>query len=116
MVGDARYRARAEILKAMAHPSRLRILEALSESAKCVCELQEIVGSDMSTISKHLSLMRAAGLLKDERKGQQVFYRLRVPCILSFFGCVETVLALKLDDQRLCSLPIHSSPALEGAP
>lgn len=47
----------------------------------------------MSTVSKHLSVLKRAGILEDEKRGQQVFYRLRVPCILNFFGCVEDVLA-----------------------
>jgi ArsR family transcriptional regulator len=51
-----------------------------------------MVGADTSTVSKHLSLLKDAGLVLDERRGQQVFYRLRVPCILNFFGCVEAVL------------------------
>lgn len=86
------YEAKAQIIKAMAHPSRLIMLDALAAGEKCVCDLQEIVGSDMSTVSRHLGLMKAAGLLADRREGNQVFYRLRVPCVLGFFGCVEAVL------------------------
>jgi ArsR family transcriptional regulator len=90
------YRAKARILKAMAHPSRLIMLDALSQGEKCVCDLQRLVGSGMSTVSRHLSVMKSAGLLEDRREGTQVFYRLRVPCILSFFGCVEAVLKADL--------------------
>lgn len=68
------------------------MIDALAESEKCVCELRELVGSDMSTVSKHLSLMKEAGVVVDRKVGQQVFYSLRCPCIISFFGCVETVL------------------------
>ena len=91
-LNDPHYKRRAEILKAMAHPSRLRMLEGLEAGELCVCELQRLVGSDMSTISKHLSVMRAAGLVEDEKRGLQVYYRLRVPCIRSFFSCIEAVL------------------------
>ncbi len=86
---------RAEIIKAMAHPSRLMIIDALADGEKCVCELQRVVGSDISTVSKHLSVMRNAGIVRDRKVGQQVFYSLRVPCILQFFGCVEAVLAAR---------------------
>lgn len=86
------YEMRARIIKAMAHPSRLMIIDALSEGEKCVCELRDLVGSDISTVSKHLSLMREAGIVNDRKAGQQVFYSLRVPCILNFFGCVEAVI------------------------
>lgn len=86
------YKQRAVIVKAMAHPSRLMMIDALSEGEKCVCELQRLVGSDLSTVSKHLSVMKQAGLVTDRKEGLQVFYRLRVPCILRFFDCVEAVL------------------------
>ena len=81
------------MLKAMAHPSRLLILETLTDGERCVCDLQRVVGSDLSTVSKHLSLMRDAGLVADRRQGLQVFYRLRVPCVQSFLDCVDAVRA-----------------------
>ena len=51
-----------------------------------------MVGADMSTISKHLSVLKNAGILIDEKRGLQVWYRLKCPCILQFFDCVEGVL------------------------
>jgi ArsR family transcriptional regulator len=75
----------------MAHPSRLLVLETLAAGERCVCELQRIVGSDMSTVSKHLALMRRAGLVEDRREGLKVFYRLRVPCVMGFLDCVDAV-------------------------
>lgn len=85
--------ARAKVMKALAHPSRLFMVDELSRGERCVCELTEMVGADVSTVSKHLTVLKRAGVVIDERRGQQVFYRLRVPCILNFFGCVEAVLA-----------------------
>lgn len=82
---------RTRTLKAMAHPSRLLILETLADGERCVCDLQRLVGSDISTVSKHLALMRRAGLVADRRQGMQVFYRLRVPCVMRFFECVDAV-------------------------
>lgn len=93
------YEIRARIIKAMAHPSRLMIIDALSEGEKCVCELRDLVGSDISTVSKHLALMREAGIVTDRKVGQQVFYSLRVPCILNFFGCVEAVIRSTAEEQ-----------------
>lgn len=84
--------ARAKVMKALAHPSRLFIVDELSRGERCVCDLTEMVGADVSTVSKHLAVLKAAGVVIDDRRGQQVFYRLRVPCILNFFGCVEAVL------------------------
>ncbi len=91
---DARLDARVRVVKAMAHPTRMFIVEELSRvPERCVCELTEMVGDDMSTVSKHLALLKKAGLVCDEKRGNLVYYRLRVPCILEFFRCVESVLA-----------------------
>lgn len=87
----ARYEARAKILKAMAHPSRLFIIDQLAGGEHCVCDLTEMIGADKSTVSKHLSVLKAAGLVRDEKRGLQVFYTLQVPCATSLFACIEGV-------------------------
>ncbi len=89
----ARYEARARVIKAMAHPARLMIVDELSaQKERCVCELTELVGADMSTVSRHLAQLKAAGIVQDERRGKMTYYRLRVKCLTSFFNCVESVL------------------------
>jgi ArsR family transcriptional regulator len=95
LVGEVRseMEGRARVMKALAHPSRLFIVDELSRGERCVWDLTEMIGADVSTVSKHLAVLREAGLVLDDRRGQQVFYRLRVPCILNFFGCVEAVIA-----------------------
>jgi ArsR family transcriptional regulator len=91
---QAKYEARARILKALAHPARLLIVDELSRAGeRCVCELTDMIGSDMSTVSRHLAVLKSAGLVQDEKRGQMVFYRLRVACVMDFFDCVESVLA-----------------------
>jgi len=89
---QARFEARARIIKAMAHPTRLFIIEELAKEERCVCDLTDMIGADISTVSKHLSVMKNAGIVVDEKRGSQVFYKLRVTCILNFFSCVEAVL------------------------
>jgi len=84
--------ARARIMKALGHPSRLFIVDELAHGERCVCELTEMIGADVSTVSKHLSVLKDAGIVIDDKRGSQVFYHLRTPCILNFFGCVEEVL------------------------
>lgn len=84
--------ARAQIMKALAHPTRLFVVDELSKGERCVCDLTDMIGADISTVSKHLSVLKQAGIVEDEKRGVQVWYRLRVPCILNFFGCVEDVL------------------------
>ncbi len=87
------FQRRAKVIKALAHPSRLAMVDALAETEMCVCDLQALVGADMSTVSKHLSVLKNAGVVLSEKRGQQVWYRLRVPCLLSFFSCVDAVFA-----------------------
>ena len=94
--------ARAKVLKAMAHPSRLFILEELEKGERCVCDLTDQIGADVSTISKHLSVLKQAGIVQDDKRGNQVFYQLRVPCILNFFGCVESVLSEQAKAHAAC--------------
>lgn len=86
---QSRSARRAAVIKALAHPSRLAIAEALEEGERCVCDLTDLVGADMSTVSKHLTVMRAAGLLDAEKRGLKVFYRLRCACLMSFLDCVD---------------------------
>ncbi len=86
-------KARSAVFKALGHPTRLFIVEELSRGERCVCELTAMVGADISTVSKHLTLLKAAGLVDDDKRGAQVFYRLRVPCVINSFGCIDAVLA-----------------------
>ena len=96
----ARYESRAQIIKAMSHPTRLFMVDELSKGERCVCELTEMVGDDISTISKHLSILKNAGIVADDKRGTQVFYSLRVPCVLKFFSCVESVLKTNAREQE----------------
>lgn len=97
----SKYEARARIIKALAHPARLLIVDELSTvGERCVCELTEMIGSDMSTVSRHLTVLKAAGLVEDEKRGQMVYYHLRMKCILRFFECIESVMACNAKNQQ----------------
>jgi len=97
----AKYEARAAVFKALAHPARLMIVEELSQQRRrCVCELQQLVGSDMSTVSRHLSVLRNAGIVESEKEGTTVYYRLRIRCLGRFFQCVEAVLRANAEESR----------------
>lgn len=89
---QAHFTERARIIKALAHPVRLFFVEELARQERCVCELTAMVGLDISTVSKHLGVLKNAGILIDEKRGNQVFYQLLTPCILNFFGCIEAVI------------------------
>jgi len=88
----ARYEARARILKALAHPTRLFLVDELSRAEHSVADLTRMVGADISTVSRHLARLQAVGVLRGERRGTEVYYHLRVPCVLRFFGCIEAVI------------------------
>lgn len=89
---QALLRAKAKVLKALGHPTRLFIVQELSKGECCVCRFAERIDADFSTVSKHLAVLKQAGLVEDEKRGQQVFYRLRVPCVIQFMNCIEAVL------------------------
>ena len=79
----------AGMLKAMGHPMRLAMLEKLSVAPWCVCDLAVELGLNKSIASKHLSLLREVGLLAMEKKGTQVIYSLRAPCVVELARCAH---------------------------
>ncbi len=94
----------AQVARAIAHPLRLAILDFLREGEQCVCDIAVHVESERSNISKHLSLMVAAGVLESRKEGLKVIYRLRAPCILGFFECITGVLRQQVEeDNKLLS-------------
>jgi DNA-binding transcriptional ArsR family regulator len=95
----ARCETRAAVLKALAHPTRLFMIEELSEKSYCVQELTDMVGLDVSTVSKHLSILKSAGLVTVKKEGKHVFYSLRMRCALNFLDCVEVVLKEQAQDR-----------------
>ena len=86
------YKSRARVMKALAHPSRLFIADKLTEGEYCVNELTAFVGCDVSTMSRHLAILKNAGVVQDERRGACIYYTLRIPCIPGFFGCADAVI------------------------
>lgn len=94
-----KFEARTRIVRALGHPSRLFMVEQLADGERCVCELTEMVGADISTVSKHLSILKSAGIVRDEKRGNQVFYSLRDIRVLRFVRQVESLLAHILQDQ-----------------
>lgn len=90
--GKSAFRAQARVLKALANDSRLMIVDRLSRGECTAGELTQLVGSDQTTVSKHLAVLRAHGIVEDRREGSSVVYRLLTPCIMSFFSCATQVL------------------------
>jgi ArsR family transcriptional regulator len=96
-MGTEDLKRKARVIKALAHPSRLAMVQALADDERCVCELQELVGSGMSTVSRHLAILRDAGIVSDRKQGLWVYYSLRTPCIAGFLGCIDTVMGEPCD-------------------
>ena len=92
----AAYKREARVLKALAHESRLMIIDRLGQGECSAGELVELIGMDQSTVSKHLAVLRHHGIVDDRREGSFVHYRLVTPCVLNFFSCVSQVLEIKL--------------------
>lgn len=89
-------RIKADIFKALAHPTRLWMVEQLMGGERCVCTFVESANVDFSTISKHLSILKTAGIVADDKRGKQVFYRLIMPCVVNMLGCVEGVVCRRV--------------------
>ncbi len=89
------YRSGADVFKALGHASRLLIVDALSHGERCVADLTRLIGCDTSTVSNHLSVLRNAGIVADERRGQQIFYRLAAECVTKVFACLEELRAAR---------------------
>ncbi len=85
----------ASLFSALGHQSRLLIVKSLADKEHCVCELKEIVGSEMPTVSKHLSVLKNAGIVDNRKQNNQVFYRLVLPCTISFINCLSEKLKNK---------------------
>jgi ArsR family transcriptional regulator len=96
----ARYEARAQVAKALAHPSRLMMLDVLLDREWCVCELTELTRLDQSTVSKHLSVLKHAGIVVDRKEGTKTFFRLKICCLQGLWECIESVLKDNLKAQQ----------------
>lgn len=71
----------AKIFKAICHPSRLYIIDRLKKEPVCVSKLSEEIGDDISTISRHLKVLKEADIIVDERDGNKIRYRLIMKCV-----------------------------------
>lgn len=94
------YEARANVAKALAHPTRLLMLDVLMKKDACVCELTELIDADQSTVSKHLAILKNAGLVTCCKQGTLARYSVCCPCLGEFFDCIENVLRQNLKAQR----------------
>ena len=100
-IAKARYEELAKISKAMAHPSRMFIIEKLNEQEYCVNELTEMIGADISTVSRHLSILKNAGIISSDKRKNQIYYTLRCLCLMNIFSCVLNVIQTNVDSVKI---------------
>ncbi|MDD4004559.1 MAG: metalloregulator ArsR/SmtB family transcription factor [Elusimicrobiaceae bacterium] len=79
----------AELIKSLAHPTRLLIIKELADGEKCVCRLRDAAGADISTVSRHLAILKNTGIVSSRKAGTHIFYSLACRCTAEFFSCIE---------------------------
>ena len=84
---EKEYMEKAEFFKALAHPTRLFIIHAINDKKMSVKELAEKVGIDMSTMSKHLDILKKNKIIEGEKVKNFIYYSLAIPCVLDFMRC-----------------------------
>ena len=102
MTKDAKkqlYKVKAQIIKALAHPLRLEIVDVLAKGERCVEDTARAVGAERANVSRHLMVLASADLLNSRKEGLNVYYSLKCPCIMNFFDCVERVLREQLEEK-----------------
>ena len=87
------FERQAEVVKSVAHPLRIAVVDFLKDGEQCVCDIAEYIGAERSNVSRHLSVMVSSGVLDSRKEGLKMIYRLKTPCVLNFISCVTEVLA-----------------------
>ncbi len=93
---------RAKIIKGMFHPVRLMIIDGLKKKKRSFSELFDLFQLDKSTVSKHLLVLKEAGILSSRKDGVEMYYKLEVPCVIDFLSCVTAVIESNVKKQRVC--------------
>ena len=93
---------RSKIIKSMAHPVRLMIIELLKDGEHSFSAIFDLFNLDKSTVSKHLLVLKESGIISSRKTGTDMIYRLDVPCITDFFSCVTAVIESNVKKQQAC--------------
>ena len=91
---------KSDILKALAQPTRLKILELLREGEKCICEIIPAINGEQSNISRHISLMQKCHLVSTRKDGVKVMVKIRDPRIFEILDKVSLVLKTQMQEQN----------------
>ena len=93
---------RSKIIKSMAHPVRLMMIEMLKTGEHPFSQIFDLFKLDKSTVSKHLLVLKESGIVSSRKTGTDMIYRLDVPCITDFFSCVTAVIESNVKKQQVC--------------
>ncbi len=97
---------KAEILKAMAQPTRLKIIECLRKGEKCICEIVPAIDGEQSNISRHISLMQRCRLVTTRKDGVRVMVKVRDPKIFDLLDRVSQILQGQIEEQKRLFLKV----------
>jgi ArsR family transcriptional regulator len=101
---------RAKIMKAMAHPVRLMVIDFLKKKEHSFSEIFDLFQLDKSTVSKHLLVLKEAGIVSSRKDRSDMIYKLDVPCVTDFFTCVTAVIQTNVKKQQVCLCKPRISP------
>ncbi len=101
-------RALTKIFKALSDPNRLRIIKMLEQQPLCVCEITAVLNLASSTVSKHLSILRDAGLILDEKNGKWVHYRLNPAKTAEYVSELLPLLSRWLSEDQVVLSDAHA--------
>lgn len=99
-MGDELLELKANVLKALGQPTRLKILELLRNGERCVCEIFPVIKEEQSNVSRHLALMKSVGILTSRKQGQMVHYRVRDPQVFKLLDSVTALLKSHVDERK----------------
>ena len=91
---------RADILKALAQPTRLKIIDFLREGERCVCEIFPAIGEEQSNTSRHLNMMLAAGVLSRRKDGLKIYYAIKHPEVLDVVDIVTRIVKQEISGRH----------------
>jgi ArsR family transcriptional regulator len=94
---------KANVLKALGQPTRLKILELLRNGERCVCEIFPAIKEEQSNVSRHLALMKSVGILASRKQGQMVHYRVRDPQVFKLLDSANALLKAHIDERKSLS-------------
>jgi ArsR family transcriptional regulator len=90
------------VFKALGNPARLTLVRTLMNGERCVCDLVQAVDLGWSTTSRHLDVLREAGIVSSDKRGQKIFYRLELECVSHFIHCLDKARSRRPRERITC--------------